>query len=118
SNQYSQIALQGPRALQVLAKVTEADPGDLRYYWFRRARCAGVEGILARTGYTGEDGFEFYFPPGSSQPVWGAPVGAGKAQGLGPAGPGADHTLGLEAGFALYGHELDEETRLFDASLG
>ena len=66
SGEYAQIALQGPRALEILAKVTEADPGDLKYYWFRQARCAGVEGILARTGYTGEDGFEFYFPPASS----------------------------------------------------
>jgi aminomethyltransferase len=118
SDQYSQIALQGPRALQILAKVTETDPGDLKYYWFRRARCAGVEGILARTGYTGEDGFEFYFPPASSQHLWNALLDAGKAEGLIPAGLGARNTLRLEAGFALYGHELDEETTLIEANLG
>ena len=60
-------------------KLTEADPGDLKYYWFRRARCAGVEGILARTGYTGEDGFEFYFPPASSEHVWNTLIGRGQS---------------------------------------
>ena len=118
SAQYSQIALQGPRALEILAKVTEADPGDLKYYWFRRARCAGVEGILARTGYTGEDGFEFYFPPASSEHIWNTLLDAGKAEGLIPAGLGARNTLRLEAGYPLYGHELDEETTLLEANLG
>ena len=118
SAQYSQIALQGPRALEILAKVTEAHPGDLSYYWFRRARCAGVEGLLARTGYTGEDGFEFYFPPSSSGHLWNTLLDAGRAEGLIPAGLGARNTLRLEAGYALYGHELDEETTLLEANLG
>jgi aminomethyltransferase len=118
SAEYSQIALQGPRAVEVLAKVTEHYPGDLKYYWFRCARCAGVEGILARTGYTGEDGFEFYFPPASSAPLWNTLLDAGRAEGLIPAGLGARNTLRLEAGFALYGHELDEETTLLEANLG
>jgi aminomethyltransferase len=118
SAQYAQIALQGPRALEILAKVAEANPGDLKYYWFRPARCAGVDGLLARTGYTGEDGFEFYFPPASSAHLWNALLDAGKAEGLIPAGLGARNTLRLEAGFALYGHELDEETTLQEAHLG
>jgi len=118
SAQYQQIALQGPRALEILAKVMEAHPGDLKYYWFRRARCAGVEGLLARTGYTGEDGFEFYFSPASSAHLWNALLDAGRAEGLIPAGLGARNTLRLEAGFALYGHELDEETTLLEANLG
>jgi len=118
SPQYSQIALQGPRALAILRKVTETDPGDLKYYWFRRARCAGVDGILARTGYTGEDGFEFYFPPASSQQVWNALLEGGKVEGLIPAGLGARNTLRMEAGFPLYGHELDEQTTLLEANLG
>ena len=118
SAQYSQIALQGPRALEILAKVTEAHPGDLNYYWFRRARCGGVEGLLARTGYTGEDGFEFYFPPASSAHLWDTLLDVGRAEGLIPAGLGARNTLRLEAGFALYGHELDEETTLLEANLG
>jgi aminomethyltransferase len=77
-----------------------------------------VEGILARTGYTGEDGFEFYFPPASSEHVWNTLLDAGKAEGLIPAGLGARNTLRLEAGFALYGHELDEQTTLLEANLG
>ncbi len=118
SADYSQIALQGPRAAQILAKVTEPAPDDLKYYWFRRARCADVDGLLARTGYTGEDGFEFYFPPASSEQVWNTLLEAGKAEGLIPAGLGARNTLRLEAGFPLYGHELDEDTTLLEANLG
>jgi aminomethyltransferase len=101
-----------------LAKVTEPAPDDLKYYWFRRARCADVDGLLARTGYTGEDGFEFYFPPASSEQVWNTLLEAGKAEGLIPAGLGARNTLRLEAGFPLYGHELDEDTTLLEANLG
>jgi aminomethyltransferase len=118
SAQYAQIALQGPRALSILAKVTETNLGDLKYYWFRPARCAGVDGLLARTGYTGEDGFEFYFPPASAEHLWNTLLDAGKAEGLIAAGLGARNTLRLEAGFALYGHELDEETTLLEAHLG
>jgi aminomethyltransferase len=77
-----------------------------------------VEGILARTGYTGEDGFEFYFPPGDSEKVWNTLIEAGKPEGLVPAGLGARNTLRLEAGYPLYGHELDEETTLLEANLG
>jgi aminomethyltransferase len=118
SANYSQLAIQGPRAVEILAKVTEPHPADLKYYWFRAVRCCGVEGILARTGYTGEDGFEFYFPPDPSAKVWTALLEAGKAEGLIPAGLGARNTLRLEAGFVLYGHELDEETTLLEANLG
>lgn len=118
SAHYSQLALQGPRAVQILAKVTEPHPADLKYYWFRAARCCGVEGILARTGYTGEDGFEFYFPADPSAHLWNALLEAGETEGLIPAGLGARNTLRLEAGFALYGHELDEETTLLEANLG
>ena len=77
-----------------------------------------MEGLLARTGYTGEDGFEFYFPPASSGHLWNTLLDAGRAEGLIPAGLGARNTLRLEAGFALYGHELDEETTLLEANLG
>ena len=118
SAHYSQIALQGPRAAKIVTKVADRDPAGLRYYWFRRASCCGVEGILARTGYTGEDGFEFYFPPGDSVHVWNSLLEAGQAAGLIPAGLGARNTLRLEAGFALYGHELDEQTTLLEANLG
>ncbi|MBZ5513663.1 MAG: glycine cleavage system aminomethyltransferase GcvT [Acidobacteriia bacterium] len=118
SDEYTQLAVQGPRAAAILARVTAAEISALRYYWFIPATCCGVEGILARTGYTGEDGFEFYFPPGESERVWKELLEAGKPDGLIPAGLGARNTLRLEAGYALYGHELDAETTLLEANLG
>jgi len=118
SGEYAQLALQGPRALEILAKVTETSFAGLKYYWFCRARCCEVEGILARTGYTGEDGFEFYFPPAESAQVWNTLLVAGRPEGLVPAGLGARNTLRLEAGYPLYGHELDEDTTLLEANLG
>jgi aminomethyltransferase len=118
SHEYSQLALQGPRALEIVSKVTDRAVAGLKYYWFCRARCCGTEGILARTGYTGEDGFEFYFPPAESEKVWNTFMQAGKPEGLIPAGLGARNTLRLEAGYALYGHELTEETTLLEANLG
>jgi aminomethyltransferase len=118
SGEYSQLALQGPRALEIISKVTDITIAGLRYYWFCRTRCCGVEGLLARTGYTGEDGFEFYFPPGESEKVWNTLIEAGRPEGLLPAGLGARNTLRLEASYPLYGHELDEETTLLEANLG
>jgi len=118
SDEYSQLALQGPRAPQIISKVTNTTIAGLKYYWFCRTRCCGVEGLLARTGYTGEDGFEFYFPPGESEKVWNTLIEAGKPQGSVPAGLGARNTLRLEAGYPLYGHELDAETTLLEANLG
>ncbi len=118
SDDYSQLALQGPRAAAILQPLTGADLSALRYYHFTRAQCAGVEGLLARTGYTGEDGFEFYFAPKYSEKVWGAWTEAGTPQGLLPCGLGARNTLRLEAGYPLYGHELDDETTLLEANLG
>jgi len=117
SGDYSQLALQGPRSSQIISKVTDAHIAGLRYYWFCRARCCGVEGLLARTGYTGEDGFEFYFPPDDSERVWNTLMEAGQPEGLVPAGLGARNTLRLEAGYPLYGHELNEETTLLEANL-
>jgi len=118
SEDYSQLALQGPRAAEILGKVTSADLASVGHYWFCWTHCCGVEGLLARTGYTGEDGFEFYFSPNESQRVWNALLDAGKAEGLVAAGLGARNTLRLEAGYPLYGHELDEETTLLEANLG
>jgi aminomethyltransferase len=118
SAEYTQLALQGPCAAAILARVTATDFSSLRYYWFKPATCCGVEGLLARTGYTGEDGFEFYFPPAESVRVWDELFEAGKPDGLIPVGLGARNTLRLEAGYALYGHELDEETTLLEANLG
>lgn len=118
SDRYSQLAIQGPRAATILSRLTTPDPASLATYWFMRARCLGVEGLIARTGYTGEDGFEFYFPPVESERVWNGLLEAGKNDGLVPAGLGARNTLRLEAGYALYGHELDDDTTLLEANLG
>ena len=118
SGDYAQIALQGPKSAEILARLTSADLAGLRYYWFRRARCCGVDGMLARTGYTGEDGFEFYFPPAESGRIWNEILEAGKSVGLVPVGLGARNTLRLEAAYPLYGHELDEQTTLLEANLG
>ncbi len=118
SDDHSQLALQGPRAADILAKVTDADLPGLRYYWFCQANCCGVDGLLARTGYTGEDGFEFYFLPAESERVWNELLEAGKPEGLMPVGLGARNTLRLEAAYPLYGHELDEETTVLEANLG
>ncbi|MGC9998071.1 MAG: glycine cleavage system aminomethyltransferase GcvT [Terriglobia bacterium] len=118
SSQYSQLALQGPRAAEIVAKVSSVNLAGLKYYWFCRARFCDVGGLLARTGYTGEDGFEFYFAPGDSERVWNTLIEAGKSEGLVPAGLGARNTLRLEAGYPLYGHELDEDTTLLEANLG
>jgi aminomethyltransferase len=118
SAEYSQLALQGPRAEAILAKVTDADLHGLRYYWCCPATCCGVRGLLSRTGYTGEDGFEFYFPPAESERVWNELLEAGRPLGLIPAGLGARNTLRLEAAYPLYGHELNENTTLLEANLG
>lgn len=118
SAEFSQLALQGPRAAGILGKVTGADLPALKYYWFCGASCCGVQGLLARTGYTGEDGFEFYFPAEQSARVWNGLLEAGAPDGLIPAGLGARNTLRLEAAYPLYGNELDEDTTLLEANLG
>lgn len=118
SARYSQLALQGPAAAGILNNVTDADLSSLQYYWCCPATCCGVAGLLARTGYTGEDGFEFYFAPDESERVWKGLLAAGKDAGLIPAGLGARNTLRLEAAYPLYGHELDPETTLLEAGLG
>jgi aminomethyltransferase len=118
SEQYSQVALQGPASAAILRKVSDANLDRLKTYWFCESVCCGVPGLLARTGYTGEDGFEFYFAPSESVEVWEALLDAGKAFGLVPAGLGARNTLRLEAAYPLYGHELDDETTLLEANLG
>jgi aminomethyltransferase len=118
SSDYSQLALQGPLAARILSRLTPADLTSLKYYWFTCATCCGLPMLIARTGYTGEDGFELYFAPAESQRVWDALLDAGKDDSLVPAGLGARNTLRLEAAYPLYGHELDDETTLLEANLG
>lgn len=117
SADYALLALQGPRALGILASLTDVTLNEIGYYRFTRGRVADHDAILSRTGYTGEDGFELYVEPGDAPAIWRRLLAAGEAEGLVPAGLGARDTLRLEAGMALYGHELDAETTPWEAGL-
>jgi aminomethyltransferase len=114
----SLVAIQGPRAAEVLAGETDVDLEGLRYYAIAEGHVAGVPAHVARTGYTGEDGFEVFVDWGRGPDVWKALAEAGTKAGVLPAGLGARDTLRLEAGMPLYGNELDRETNPFEAGLG
>lgn len=114
----SLVAIQGPRAAAILKPHVSADLSTLKYYGIVESKIAGVDGLVARTGYTGEDGFELYVPWADAVPVWETLLAAGAADGLVPAGLGARDTLRLEAGMPLYGQELTRETTPYDAGLG
>src|SRR5580700_9131628 len=120
SSYYSQLALQGPRALETLQKLTKVDLAAIKNYWFTWGQVAGVYNVLiARTGYSGEDGFEVYAP--SDEPttvkMWNALLDAGAEFGIRPCGLGARNTLRLEAGMSLYGHEISEDINVFEGGL-
>ncbi|MGA9063362.1 MAG: glycine cleavage system aminomethyltransferase GcvT [Terracidiphilus sp.] len=117
---YSQLALQGPRAKETLAKLTKVDLGAIRNYWFTWGTVAGIANtLIARTGYSGEDGFEVYIASDEATTVkmWNALLEAGAEFGIRPCGLGARNTLRLEAGMSLYGHEISEEIDVFEAGL-
>ncbi len=121
SDMYTQIAIQGPRAQETLQKLTDTDLSAIRNYWFTWGKVAGNYNVLiARTGYTGEDGFEIYIPSDevTSASVWQQISAAGQEFGIVPAGLGARNTLRLEASMALYGHEISDEVNVFEAGLG
>jgi aminomethyltransferase len=112
------LALQGPKSQDVLQKVTDADLSALGYYKFQYATVCGIEEThVSRTGYTGEDGFEITFPTDEGPRVWAELLTAGKDEGLTPIGLGARDVLRLEAGMALYGHEIDAEHNPIEAGL-
>lgn len=111
------IALQGPKAQAILAKLTDADLDALRSFRFVHGTVAGHEALISRTGYTGEDGFELYIPPDVAVPMWRALLKAGEPEGLVPVGLGARDTLRLEMRFPLYGNDIDENTTPLEASL-
>src|SRR3984885_12973476 len=115
---YALIAIQGPRAAGILAPLTDADLTAVKYYASYPATVAGHPILLARTGYTGEDGFELFTRPQDAEPVWDALTAAGAGHGLVPAGLSARDTLRLEAGMPLYGNELGPDLTPFDAGLG
>jgi aminomethyltransferase len=114
----SLVAIQGPRAAEVLTPLTDVDLEALRYYAIAEGQVAGVPALVARTGYTGEDGFEIFVEWKQGPAVWEALAEAGKEAGVIPCGLGARDTLRLEAGMPLYGNELDRETNPYEAGLG
>jgi len=120
SSYYSQLALQGPRAQETLQKLTKVDLSTIKNYWFTWGQVAGVSNVMiARTGYSGEDGFEVYIP--SDEPttvkMWNVLLEAGAEFGIRPCGLGARNTLRLEAGMSLYGHEISDEINVLEAGL-
>ena len=115
---YSQLAIQGPRAKEILQYLTPVALEPIRYYHFTFGKVSGVDCLIARTGYTGEDGFEIYFAPDHSEKLWQDLLHAGESAKMIPCGLGARNTLRLEAGMCLYGHEIDDTTTPWEAGLG
>jgi aminomethyltransferase len=115
---YALLAIQGPESPAILKAVTDADLEGLKYYAGLPGTVAGVPALIARTGYTGEDGFELFVAPADAVKLWHALTEAGTARGLVPCGLSCRDTLRLEAGMPLYGHELTTELTPFDAGLG
>jgi aminomethyltransferase len=121
SDSYTQLAIQGPRAVDVLRKLTDANLDGVKNYWFTHGTvCSLKDTLIARTGYTGEDGFEIYIPAdvATSEHVWNAVVEAGKEFGIVPCGLGARNTLRLESKMALYEHEISDTINVWEAGLG
>jgi aminomethyltransferase len=120
SDAYTQLAIQGPRAAEVLQKLTDANLSVIKNYWFTHGTVCGLKNtLIARTGYTGEDGFEIYVPAdvATSEMVWNKVMEAGKEFGIIPCGLGCRNTLRLEAKMALYGHEISESINVWEAGL-
>lgn len=118
SDEFCQVAIQGPHAEKILAKLTSYPLSEIKYYHFAETDFLGKPAILSRTGYTGEDGFEIYAPADQAVKIWTQLMEAGKPLGLAPCGLGARDTLRTEMKFPLYGHEIDAETNPLEAGLG
>jgi aminomethyltransferase len=121
SSDYCQIALQGPDAIDILQKLTDLPLSEIKYYHFTTGTVDGVNSIVSRTGYTGEDGFEIYAAPEHAEQLWSRFLDAGNFgadDGILPCGLAARNTLRLEAGMSLYGNDIDETTTLYEANLG
>jgi len=120
SDDYTQIAIQGPKGVNVLQTLTDADLSAVKFYWITRGTICGLKNILiARTGYTAEDGFEIYVPADerTSARVWNEILNAGREFGLVPCGLGARNTLRLEGSLSLYGHEISDTINVWEAGL-
>jgi aminomethyltransferase len=116
-DRYAQLAIQGPKALPTLQKLTNTELATIKYYHFTDGEVAGEWARIARTGYTGEDGFEIYVAPDEAERIWYLVIDAGAEFGIKPCGLGARNTLRLEAKMALYGHEIDATITPFEADL-
>jgi aminomethyltransferase len=117
SDRYAQLAVQGPRALSILQKMTSTPLGPIGYYHFVDGEVSGTPARIARTGYTGEDGFEIYVDPSEAERLWDELMEAGREAGIKPCGLGARNTLRLESKMALYGHEIDASITPWEAGL-
>jgi len=118
SARYALLSVQGPAAIEALQPLTGVHLEGIPYYRFAHGEVANVRATISRTGYTGEDGFELFVPPQSADRVWQAVLASGRQADIVPAGLGARDTLRLEAGFRLYGHDVDETTTPIEAGLG
>lgn len=118
SARFSQIALQGPRSEEILSRCLSSDFGSLRRFRFLQFTWKGMELIIARTGYTGEDGFEIFLPWEGGPVLWEGLMEAGSSSGIKPCGLGARDTLRIEMGYSLYGHEINDDINPFEAGLG
>jgi aminomethyltransferase len=111
------IALQGPVAEAILQPLVDVDLATIDFYWFEEGHVGGFPGVISRTGYTGEAGFELYLAPDATRTVWDRLLAAGEGRGLIPAGLGSRDSLRLEMGYALYGNDIDEQTSPLEAGL-
>ena len=118
SSAYCQIAIQGPKAVGILQKLTETELEPIKYYHFTTGEVDGVEAIISRTGYTGEDGFEVYATAEHAEQLWNKMLETGKKDGILPCGLAARNTLRLESAMSLYGHELGDDISTLEANLG
>jgi aminomethyltransferase len=118
SNHYTQLALQGPKALAILQPLTEISLEEMKSFRHTRGMIEGEEVIISRTGYTGEDGFEIYTLSHNPQKIWDAILEQGEESGVVPVGLGARDTLRLEATLMLYGNDIDDTTTVLEANLG
>jgi aminomethyltransferase len=119
SEETSLLAIQGPKALETLQKLTDVKLSDIPYYAFCKGTFNGIENVvISNTGYTGAGGFELYFPNAVAEKMWNAIFEAGKEWGIKPVGLGARDTLRLEMGFCLYGNDIDDSTSPIEAGLG
>lgn len=117
SSIYSQIAIQGPKAQEILQRTTSVDLSEIKTYWCKPGNILHVDSLIARTGYTGEDGFELYVPWSHAPEIWKALLASGASEGIVPCGLGARDTLRLEMKYALYGHELSDHTSPLETGL-